>query len=504
MNNIVRIVAAILDTSTLTLYKQDGSTVVIKQGDPRVRKIVETVPSQIARQGYADVDLYQENEYQRFEEETKGTFKFFKVAREKLKGWFGSKEATPISAVIGTKPTPQEKTEAMSTALAQIMEHAVPVTSNQFTEDGVNQQREIAGEDGHTPSDKNDKDDSSHTMIALTPDNTLVAGIEKIKTQFVHAVQTGSTKGMEAFLARAGKVATERKHSVQDLLKFMERGDLPIADDGSILIYKVLSKKGDKYVDCHTRNVEQWVGAYVHMDPSLVDHNRNNECSNGLHVARRGYIRQFSGSVCTLCKVAPEDVIAVPAYDANKMRVCGYHIIAELTPEQFSLVKLNKPITDVADGAVLLANAIAGNHIGITDKVKIGGQQGTNVTFEKVSTPEPVVEVVIVEPVKALENPGTQSADKPVAVKAVAEAAKKAVKEAPKAFKPAAVPKAVNGVVTGTGSPRERIQKLMAIGLTSVGVAQAILKLKKDAKKGWAALGITDEQAAEINRIAGV
>lgn len=506
MTNLIRIVAVIVDTHSLTLYKQDGTTVTIPQGDPRVRKIVTEASPQIIRQGYADVDMAPENDFQKFEEKTKGSFKFFKVAKDKLKGLFGKKDVPVDAAVVGHIPRPNEAKEAqIASAVEEILQHAVPVTSVEFTEENVDSQRNVVESDGHTPNDKEDHGDASHTIIAVTPDNTVVPGVEKIKSQFSRALKLGSTKGIETFLARAGKVASKRSHSVEDLLKFMERGDLPIAEDGSILIYKVLARKGGKFVDCHTKKVEQWVGAYVYMDESLVDHNRNNECSNGLHVARRGYVRHFSGDTCTLCKVAPEDVIAVPTYDANKMRVCGYHIIAELTPEQHALVKKNNPISQCQSGAELLAKAIAGQHIGITHKVKIGGQMGANVTAEKITEPEEVkpVDTLPVQPVKALENPEKEASEAPIAPKAVAEKVKEVAKEGKKTSKAAPAPKVSIDPGTAIGSPRERIQKLLAVGITSQGVAQAILKLKKKSKKGWEALGVDEAQVAEIVRLAG-
>jgi hypothetical protein len=61
----------------------------------------------------------------------------------------------------------------------------------------------------------------------------------------------------------------------------------------------------------------------------------------------------------------------------------------------------------------------------------------------------------------------------------------------------------VNDVQLGEGSPRERITKLLAIGLTSVGVAGAILTLKKRSKKSWEYLGVSKETVKEIIRIAG-
>ena len=56
----------------------------------------------------------------------------------------------------------------------------------------------------------------------------------------------------------------------------------------------------------------------------------------------------------------------------------------------------------------------------------------------------------------------------------------------------------VNGVELGEGSYKERIQKLLAIGITSIGVAKAILEMKKKAKKSWETLGVSATQVEEI------
>jgi len=497
MTNIVRIVAAIVDTSNLTVYLQNGDSIVIPQGDPRVATIVATAPEQIIRNGYADVDITSTNAYQQFEEASAGKVSFFKVAKATIKKWF-QKPVEVTTLAVGAIPVKVDDVANMKAAVADIIQHAVPVTSTQFTETNVAAQRNIVEDNGATPNDRDDTNDESHTVVAVIGD-TIVPGVEKIKTQFTRASKLGSTKGIEAFLSRLGAVVSKRQHSVEDLLKFMERGDLPIAEDGSILIYKVLNKRGTKFVDCHTEKVEQWVGAYVNMDESLVDRNRNNECSNGLHVARRGYVGSFTGDVCTICKVAPEDVIAVPAYDANKMRVCGYHIITELTDKQFSLLKQNHPISNDPDGAKLLADCLAGNHIGVTSIVTIGGHQGTNVTVtDKITAITPVP--VKVEPVKALDNPDKETEAPAVSPKAVAKQVKEAVKTVPKqAPKPAAP---VVGT-QGEGSYRERIQKLLAVGVTNAGVAQSIMSLKKQSKKGWEALGVPDATAVKVVRLAG-
>lgn len=661
-NNLTRIVAAVVDTRNLTLYKTDGSTIVIPQGDTRLRAIIEVVTPQLIRQGYADVgiDPASENSYAQFEQEGSGAVKFFRVAKAKLKNLFTpvvevavvittpvpvmsigvvpviqpimtDKEYTQAItdwalAVSAAKPdtslpigtgglaptgviihTPEPKLEQTLAAISEILQHAVPVSADHFHEDNVAKQGNVVEASGQTIKDHGDDDSHEDTIIAVV-DNKIIPGMEKIKSQFARAAKLGSTVGVETFLQRLASVIEQRSHSVEDLLKFLERGDLPIADDGSILIYKVLKRSKDSrhadnvYVDCHTQKVQQFVGAYVCMDPSLVDHNRNEECSNGLHVARRGYISGFGGDVCVLAKLAPEDVITVPSYDANKMRVCGYHIIAELTSEQYGRVKNNQPITNTESGKALLANAMAGQHIGKTHEVRITGHKGSGVITKELNEVAPVVPATEpVAPQEALANPSGEMGAEPIDPKAVVKqvekeqlsrkeqaarlyadhlkdlngvttaladllAFKKQAKVGwdklgipdptagkkgppPSIFKekkttPSLFPKpedfkakakktkpvkqvhdvdfgdepadrtsgmddgdasSVTKVVKAThgeGSPRERIAKLLAIGLTSVGVAQAILTIKKQSKKSWTTLGVDEIQAAMIIKLA--
>lgn len=64
-------------------------------------------------------------------------------------------------------------------------------------------------------------------------------------------------------------------------------------------------------------------------------------------------------------------------------------------------------------------------------------------------------------------------------------------------------PRVGNGVETGLGTPKQRIRKLLDGGVTSVGAAQAIVALKKSAKKSWTALAVTDWEVEQITKLAG-
>ena len=102
----VKVVAAAVNMTELTLYLVNGETIRIPQGDPRVKKIVEYVTPIVTAGGIAEVDLNAENTYKQFEEQTNGLVKFFKVAKSKLSGFFKKqKEEAIAEMVIGKLPT---------------------------------------------------------------------------------------------------------------------------------------------------------------------------------------------------------------------------------------------------------------------------------------------------------------------------------------------------------------------------------------------------------------
>lgn len=557
MSKLTRIVAAVVDTRKVTLYKSDGTTVEMLQGDHRLRPILEHITPLLSTQGWAEIDLSTENSWKDFEEKTSGGVKLFRIAKSALSKLFGTKKDDPDlpipSKTIGEVPmfqveTKKDVVKQNQAAVADIMKHAVPVKADDFNEDKVAPQRPTVEEDNRTPSDKtNDGKDGyfdkhEETIVAITPKGRIVPGVERIKSQFTSAAKTGSTGGMVLFLERLGAVLNQRKHTGEDLLRFMERGDLPVADDGTIIAYKRLQRRGDIYVDCHSGKVIQKVGSFVHMDISLVDPNRRNECSNGLHVARRGYIRSFSGNVLVLIKVRPEDVIAVPDYDANKMRVCGYHIIAELTPPQFQAIINNRPISEAEGGEELLGQAIAGHHIGITQRVKIGGGYGTNLTITDIATgEEKVSEIPASAAQDSCEEKGVYDlseadevtkAETPVVKKTVSKRAKKAARKvavkkavttakkvAPieaaskrnpdKAVDIKAVQKLKEGKKSDlSNEKKEPITQASMVSdlwnkamLGDAAKAKELLEFKKKSKKGWATWGLPVDATESLKNV---
>lgn len=482
MTNIIKIVAAVVDTTQVTFYKQDGTTFNMQQGDPKLAAIIRQITPICARGEVAEVDLDSfasdaAKTFTDYEDRSSGVVKFFRIAKNKLASFFGS---TPVEIVeptiIGSVGVTPEITQ-MATAIEEIMAHAQPVSA------GID--RAALESTGH----------EAETIVAVMG-KTVIPDAHKLESQFKRSNEQENTIGMQRFMERVATVADKRSHSVKDLMRFMQRGDLPVAEDGCIVIYKVLLKRRlpehqhFNYVDCHSQKVPQRVGTYVYMDESMVDMNRRNECSNGLHVARRAYIGGFSGDVITICKVRPEDVIAVPEYDANKMRVCGYHIISELPESDYMLLKANKPIASTA-GLKLLAEALAGQHSVADTEVKITGNKGNGILIKEHVTITPE----IVKPVEAMPDvaPTVLETEVPIYVpeKVNVQALSAEVYEV---------------VVTGKGRAEQAKELLdlwkAAKEADKVTKAKDLRDFKRSKKVGWDKLGITAKEAKAVEKDA--
>ena len=399
-----RIIAAIVDTRELTLYRADGETIKIPQGDPRIRPLVQLVIPAIREFKFIDLTEDQLNQtatfentqthYAEAEKKMGGVAKFFRIAKSKLKELVAKvtgAEAEPVEStdLVGHIPAPadhptivQPQWNGNVPPARPVMAAPIAVAEEKPEEDEqapLTKSMDVVNEimanavPSHSPQFAEGVKDTESTIVAVLEDGTVIPDMENLDLQLRHtAEKLGNPAGIIKFFERVSKV--QRGHSVKDLLKFMEKGELPIADDGSILVYKRLNSTNvpGVFVDCHSGKVKQRVGSHVFMEEALVDPNRSRDCSNGLHVARRDYLNSFSGDVTVLAKLAPEDVIAVPHSDARKLRAKGYFIIAQLSSEDAQNVCSNQKLTDTN----LLGNAVAGNHSPILETVQITERLG--------------------------------------------------------------------------------------------------------------------------------
>lgn len=497
---VIRILAIVVGEDNTTFYKDDGSTIILPSNDPRIPGIVEVATPFITAGRPADVsfELSTTTHYKDFEKQSGGIVKLFRVAKKWVKHLFEDEHdreqtakleaqtigtvpvvtngqpavpAEPVAeeqAVQAPAPTPQAT--KLANAASEVLSKAQSVNDEKFTDDET-------------------KEDETIIAVVEQPNGEAlyIPGMEHLKDHFAAALKLGSTVGVENFLRRISTVIDKRGHSIGDLLKFMACNDMPIADDGCLVAFKTLNRRGnhsDVYQDIHSGNVVQRVGSKVFMAERLVDPNRRNACSNGLHVARRAYVGGFRGSHGVMCiiKVAPEDAIAVPSEDANKMRVCGYHIVGDVPKEDHQKVYSNQPIPKDSATAKLLGAVLRGNHIGVIEHVEIGGSNGGNLKITPVEREAEanrmkkaaVEQAKKAEPVASIDDDKDGVGVAKVDVKAVAEKVTEAK----------------------TGGAQSKAQQARA--LFNAKDYAGLIAFKKVAKKGWHALGFNATEEAMI------
>ena len=341
----IRVVSAIASASGVTVFLENGDELNLKKDTKRTADILDQLINNVKIGGVTEIDIETFEVFAAIETKTNGAVRFVRGTLSKLKSIFGKAEEEPQVELTNLGSVRPSVPAAAPTSVPAVVHATIG-------------------------------DGELHAVVEgkVIP----VAGLER---HIEAAAETVNAVGLQRFLERLAKVIDHRSHTVKELMRFMERGDLPIADDGTIVAYKVLKTGNGAFVDCHSGQVTQRLGSFVQMDEKLIDDNRRNECSTGLHIARRGYLKHFSGNIITLVKVAPEDVIAVPDYDANKMRARGYHIVNVLPSDVHATLRNNQPMTGNTKAAQMLADAIAGKHVGVLEIVNIGAATGGNVTI---------------------------------------------------------------------------------------------------------------------------
>ncbi|MBX5130730.1 hypothetical protein HJB53_30030 [Rhizobium lentis] len=350
----IRVAGAIATQSGVTVILQDGSKLNLKKDTERTAQILDQLIEKIRNNEVCEIDLGTYEVYASIEDKTNGAVKFVRGTLSRLKSLFGKPEepaAVELTNLGSVRPSiPAQAAPPAPVAVAPVL---MPAVDPSITSNG-----------------------DLHAVV-----DGKVIPVDGLDRHIEAAANTENAIGLQRFLERIAKVIDGRTHTVKELMDFMRKGDLPIADDGCIVAYKVLKTGNGAFVDCHSGQVTQKLGSFVQMDEKLVDPNRRNECSTGLHIARRGYLRRFSGNIITLVKVAPEDVIAVPPGEPDKMRAKGYHIVGVLPSDVHATLRAGQPMTGHKIASKMLADVIKGNHVGVLEYVNIGAAMGGDVTI---------------------------------------------------------------------------------------------------------------------------
>lgn len=170
---------------------------------------------------------------------------------------------------------------------------------------------------------------------AVTLDGERVAG--KVVGRLVNALLEENLEALEAitnFLDKCDENPDFR--IVNRIYDFVSHNDLRLDKDGFILAYKVVKHN---YLDKYTGTMDNSPGKLVQMKRNKVNPNDAETCSQGLHVAAKGYISSYGipslssgGDRVVLCKVNPKDFVSIPTdYNDMKARVCEYLVLKDVT-----------------------------------------------------------------------------------------------------------------------------------------------------------------------------
>lgn len=120
------------------------------------------------------------------------------------------------------------------------------------------------------------------------------------------------------------------KRAVDELYKFLEKGNLPLTSDGYFLAYKKVRKD---YRDIHSGTMDNSIGQIVEMERNQVDDDADRTCSTGLHFCSREYLPNFGSDddPIMILKINPRDVVSIPRdYNSTKGRACRYEVVGRL------------------------------------------------------------------------------------------------------------------------------------------------------------------------------
>lgn len=153
----------------------------------------------------------------------------------------------------------------------------------------------------------------------------------------------GDEVAWKAYVAFMEKLYTNPSEASREhLFHFIEKHGLLVTPDGDAVFYKSTNTDGTSTyagygvvngVEYENDRLPNSVGAVVEIPRSMVDDNRAEACSVGLHVGAHRYAKTYSQRMWTVI-VNPRDVVSVPS-DSNdeKIRVARY-VVAEENPQK--------------------------------------------------------------------------------------------------------------------------------------------------------------------------
>jgi|DEB0MinimDraft_3_1074331.scaffolds.fasta_scaffold04721_2 hypothetical protein len=138
--------------------------------------------------------------------------------------------------------------------------------------------------------------------------------------------------GIEGLCRYVERLANNPSATARErLTEFLDACNVGITNSGMLGLYKRVTAN---YLDCHSRTMDNSIGATVVMPRTEVDDDHRRTCSRGLHVCSEGYLNSYCGERIVYVIVDPADVVAIPYdYNNSKMRVSKYTVVSDITEQ---------------------------------------------------------------------------------------------------------------------------------------------------------------------------
>lgn len=193
--------------------------------------------------------------------------------------------------------------------------------------------------DGYTTLDENLSDNLLSAVEAWLKANQIEGVDTGILAEQAAVALEEKNDGLTLFMnrVRSTDVSTEHK---QQIIDFIARSGMSVTIDGNIIGFRRvrLHQDAEFPVDCYSGKVPNRLFSRVSMKREDVTVCPTSSCAAGLHVASYDYINGYSGNICQVVLVEPENIVSVPYADRTKMRVCEYQIIHQFTEDETSEV----------------------------------------------------------------------------------------------------------------------------------------------------------------------
>lgn len=485
------------------MYTEQGESIYLPNSSSKIQEVLAELVPTLEKEGKAIFDTSEFCPTSSFNKMSVKT-KLLRISNKMFGTWFG--KSVP-DTVLHDKPVKKHESVTPPEPVEPTKAEVDALLDKQFKEAAAGLKSAL------------DVEESTH-VVGVTSEGKVIPNMDKLlDSHITHSVRANNVKGIERIIERMAVLKDTRDHSVEDLITFLGKSDLPITDDGLIISYKVVDYLGsdkDTFVDCHTRRVQQSVGSIVHVDLDYVNKSRTDSCAQGLHVCSRDYLSLFRGQTVVITLVKPEDFIAVPFNESSKCRVMSYQIVKELSQENAELVMNGKTIPEKSEDGLFINNLIAGFIPEPTKDVYIRGHKGTNILYTDLT--EPVVEDVpegyydqdTKEPAKEATKEETVVPEGVVEEKVVAEEV--VVPEPEVAEKPVVTPVVLDvtppekktdataaKINVAKYSHAGKIGTLVSEGLTEE-TYQMCVSIRKTAKKSWKGLKLAPIYIAELEK----